>query len=75
VFTTSTVISESNTNRDGQDIVVSGATLTVDGSRAFNTLLLTNRTVLTHSPCTANAMHKSNLTVANEVVGACRLSP
>ena len=52
-FTTAVTISESDTTYDGQDIVVNGATLTVNGAHSFASLLLTNGAVLTHSPCTA----------------------
>ena len=54
-FTTPVTISESDTTYDGQDIVVNGATLTVNGAHRFASLLLTTGTVLTHSPCTATA--------------------
>lgn len=61
-FTTTALISEANTAYDGQDIVIDGAvTVTIDGRHAFNSLLLTNGAVFTHSPCTASAMHKSDL--------------
>ena len=70
-FTSNTTISEANTSYDGQDIVIDGSiTVTIDGSHAFNSLLLTNGAVLTHSPCTASATHKLDLTVTHEVVGA-----
>jgi hypothetical protein len=38
-----------NTTYDGQDIVVSGCTLTVDGPHAFASLLVTNSGAVTHS--------------------------
>ena len=41
-FTTGFTITETNFAYDGQDIVVSGAMLTVDGRHSFNSLLLTN---------------------------------
>ena len=66
-FTTSALISETNTAYNGQDIVVSGATLTVDGPHAFNSLLLTNGAVLTHSPCSASQTHSLDLTCSNAV--------
>ena len=75
-FTSNTTISETNTSYDGQDIVIDGSiTVMIDGPHAFNSLLLTNGAVLTHSPCTASATHKLDLTVPHEVVGACRPSP
>ncbi len=68
-FTTSTRISETNTAYGGQDIVLDGnITVTIDGPHAFNSLLLTNGAVLTHSPCTAAEMHKLDVVLSNEVV-------
>ena len=58
VFTNNLTLSETNAAYDGQDIVISGATLTVDGPHAFNSLPLTHGAVLTHSPCTASATHR-----------------
>ena len=67
-FTTGFTITETNLTYDGQDIVISGATVAIDGAHAFNSLLLTNGAVLTHSPCTALLTHKLNLTITNAVV-------
>lgn len=67
-FTTNLTLSETNTTYDGQDIIVSAATLTLDGPHAFNSLLLTNGAVLTHSPCTTTNTHRLDLTVTNQVV-------
>ena len=67
-FTTNALITEADTSFDGQDIVIDGATLTVDGRHYFNSLLLTNGAVLTHSSCTASETHKLDLVVSNEVV-------
>ena len=53
-FTTPVTISESDMTYDGQDIVVNGATLTVNGPHSFASLLLTNAAVPTHSPCTVH---------------------
>lgn len=47
-FNTNVLITEADTSYDGQDIVVSGSILTVDGRHFFNSLLLTNGSVLTH---------------------------
>jgi hypothetical protein len=38
-FTNSVTISETNLANEGEDIIVSGATLTADGPHAFNFLL------------------------------------
>ena len=67
-FSTNALISELDPAFDGQDIVVSGATLTVDGRHYFTSLLLTNGAVLTHSPCTTTTTHKLDLVVTNDLV-------
>ncbi len=68
-ITNSLTISETNTNYDGLDLVISGAgvTVAVDGPHALNSLLLTNGAVLTHSPCTVSQTHKLDLTVSNAI--------
>ncbi|MEI6603681.1 MAG: putative Ig domain-containing protein [Verrucomicrobiota bacterium] len=48
-FTSNAAISVGNTTYDGQDIIVQGCTLTVDGPHAFASLLVTHGGVLTHS--------------------------
>lgn len=68
-FTSSTTISETNTNYDGQDIVISGArvTMAIADTHAFNPFLLTNGPVLTHSPCTASAALEFDLDLTEAV--------
>ena len=66
-ITTNLTLSEANLTYEGQDIVVSGATLTLDGPHAFNSLFLTNGAVLTHSPCTTTNTHKLDLIVTNTI--------
>jgi len=48
-FTTDTLIRFDNTNYDGQDIVVTNCTLTIDGHHSFASIRLLMRGVLTHS--------------------------
>ena len=67
-FTNNVTLTETNNTYDGQDIVISGATVTIDGPHSFNSLLLTNGAVLTHLPCTATETHKLNLAVTNAIV-------
>ncbi len=67
-FTSNFVITETNLLFDGEGIVVSGATLTIDGTHRFNSLLLTDGAVLKHSPCTAASTFKLDLVVTNEIV-------
>src|SRR4051812_45331355 len=68
ILTNSITISEANTNYDGQDLVISGATVTVDGSHSFASLLLTNDAVLTHSSCSPTETHTLDLIVTNQIV-------
>jgi hypothetical protein len=56
-FTNAATISETDTNYDGQDIVVDGATVTIDGPHSFNSVRLANNAVLTHSPRTTTNTH------------------
>lgn len=50
-FTTDTFIAATDPSYEGQDIVVTNCTLTVDGAHGFNSLSVLNRGVLAHSPC------------------------
>src|SRR5262245_8882276 len=68
VFTSDTTIDENDATYDGEDIVISDATVVIDGLHTFNSLLLTNNAVLTHSPCTTTNTHRLDLTVANAIV-------
>jgi hypothetical protein len=45
-FTTPITISETDTTYDGQDIVISNTTVTIDGVHSFSSLLLTNNTAI-----------------------------
>ena len=49
VFTTDATIAIGVTNYDGQDIVVSNCTLTVNGPHSFTSLLVTSNGVITHT--------------------------
>ena len=66
-FTSNVTISEGDTTYDGQDIIVDGAAATINGAHSFTSLSLINGAVLTHSPCTALATHKLDLTVTNQI--------
>ena len=69
-FTVDTAIGAGDGTYEGQDIVVQGCTLTVDGSHSFNSLVVTASGIVTHSPATT-----STLSIAQDVaidVG-CRL--
>lgn len=49
-FTHDSFISFADLSDEGQDIVVTNCTLTVDGTHSFNSLKILNGAVLTHSP-------------------------
>src|SRR6266403_498864 len=49
VFTSDTLLNASNTNYDGQSIVLSNCTVTIDGPHAFASLQVGAGGVLTHS--------------------------
>ena len=68
VFTSNTVISETNTTYDGQDIAIKGATVTIDGSHSFDSVDLIDGAVLTHSADTATQTHRVDLSVAQQVI-------
>ncbi len=68
-FTANFTISETDTTYDGQDIVIDGPiTITINGPHTFNSLLLTNGAVLTHSTCTVTETDKLDSTVSNQIV-------
>jgi len=48
-FFRATTISATNSAYDGQDLIVNGVILTIDGSHQFNSVQLLNGAVLTHS--------------------------
>jgi hypothetical protein len=67
-FTTNATIAVNDLTHDGQDLVVNNCTLMVDGAHGFNSLLLTNGAVLTHSPA-ANGEpdNRLDLTITNNL--------
>ncbi|MCX6874644.1 MAG: hypothetical protein NTW21_12685 [Verrucomicrobia bacterium] len=67
-FTTSMHIGAGNTTWDGDDIVVQGCTLTVDGPHSFKSLTL-NGAVLNHSPAPyGETENRLQITVAGDAV-------
>ena len=67
-FTNNTAIGAGNTTYDGQDITVSGCTLTVDGPHAFASLQVTNGGAVTHSPASNGELgNRLDLTIAGDV--------
>src|SRR5579871_479449 len=51
-FQTDTFIAATDFSNDGQDIIVTNCTLTIDGAHTFNSLQVLNGGVVTHSPNT-----------------------
>ena len=56
-----TTIASNNTNYDGQDVIISGGTVIIDGTHRFNSVQVTNGGTITHSLGT-----NLNLTVAGD---------
>ena len=71
-FTGNVTIAEGDTTYDGQDIIVDGATATINGAHSFTSLSLINGAVLTHSPCTAAATHKLEINVTDTITVSAR---
>ena len=68
LFSTNTTIGAGITTYDGQPIVVSHCTLTVDGVHNFASLRLTDSAVLTHtSATTGEPTHRLDLAIAGEL--------
>jgi hypothetical protein len=68
IFTTSTTINEANTQYDGQDIAIVGATVAIDGPHNFRSILLVGGAVLTHTANTAAQVHGLDVRVTGGVV-------
>jgi hypothetical protein len=68
VLTNDTLIDVGNLAYDGQDLVVSGCTVTINGPHSFLNLRLTNHAVLTHSAATAGqANYRVNVAVTQNL--------
>lgn len=68
VFTNNTTVAVGNTTYDGQPIIVSNCTLTINGPHPFTSLLVTSNGVVTHSPAPAGeAANSLNLTIGQDV--------
>jgi len=66
VFTTDSSIGVNDTNYDGQDIVVIGCTLTIDGPHAFSDVVVVDNGVLTHS-FSSNGLLANPLNITGEL--------
>src|SRR5690554_101559 len=56
LITTSQTVDSNDTSLHNQDIVVDGATLTINGTHSFNSLQLKNGAVLTHSTASSDKL-------------------
>ena len=67
-FTSDTLIDAGNYNYDGNDIIVDGCVLTVNGVHAFDSLEVINGGMVTHSAAEAGqADYKIHLTITKDV--------
>lgn len=67
LITTNTTIAVGNTTYDGQEIVVSNCTLTVNGPHSFTSLLVTSNGVVTHTGDPAGTLgNRLELTILND---------
>ena len=73
-FTNDGFIGINNTNFDGQDIIVTNCTLTVDGAHSFTSVQLLNGAVLTHSFST-NGLLENRLSIAGELHALSSTNP
>ncbi|MGO8697669.1 MAG: beta strand repeat-containing protein [Limisphaerales bacterium] len=67
LFTTNTAIAAGDTNYDGEDILVMGCTVTIDGPHTFSDLFIFENGIVTHSPFTNGAGVGLSLIVSNSV--------
>ena len=65
VFVASMTIAADNTGYDGQDICVSGATVTIDGTHTFKSVQVIQGGIITHSAASTLGV---DLNVTNEVI-------
>src|SRR5262249_43727159 len=68
ILTSGTTISATNPSYDGEDILIEGATVAIDGPHSFDSIQLVNSAVLTHSAVTPTQTHSLNLTVTQQVI-------
>ncbi len=68
IFTSSTYIATGDYSYDGQDIVINGCVLTIDGEHQFNSLQIINNGIVNHSPATSGEEdHKIHLTILQDL--------
>jgi len=75
VLTEDTIIAENDATYDGQNLIIDGATVTINGLHSFISLHLTNGAVLTHAACTTLETYQLALQVLTtmHVDAGCRI--
>ncbi len=68
VFTTGITIASGDVTYEGQNIVINGCTVTVNGSHQFNSVTISNGAVLTHQPATAAQEYSMALTLTGRLL-------
>ena len=68
VFDSAITIAEGDATYDGQDILIDGATVTINGQHNFNSVHVIHGGVLTHSANTTDETHKLDVVVAEQFV-------
>ncbi|MBN1511470.1 MAG: immunoglobulin domain-containing protein [Phycisphaerae bacterium] len=66
-FTTDTLIAAGDAAYDGQDVVVDGCIVTINGYHPFNSLTVANGGTLTHSANTSARQHWMDLVIATNL--------
>ncbi|MBN1671707.1 MAG: hypothetical protein JXR37_11765, partial [Kiritimatiellae bacterium] len=67
-FTVDTVVTNGDLTYEGDDIIVNGCTLTIDGPHTFNSLSIVTNGTLTHPACTNTAEYRVDLTISNSLL-------
>ncbi len=68
IFNSVLTITEADSSYDGQDILIDGTTVAINGPHRFNSVHLVNGGMLTHSANTAAETHKLDITVTEQVI-------
>jgi len=64
-ITVATTIGADNTSLDNKNVLISGCTVTINGSHTFSNLFLTNNAIVTHSPATTTTNYFLSLVISN----------
>ncbi len=66
-FTTNTLIAAGDATYDGQDVVVDGCMVTINGHHPFNSMTVVNGGTLTHSANSSTRQHWMDLAIATDL--------